>query len=99
MLVWLGPGSLAFGLAVLVAAAALGLFEHGTGVPTAGRSEGWAVLWGVLGVLVLGHVAGLVGSAAVLMRRRGSRRPRARALALSYDLVAGPLLLVGLCAA
>lgn len=97
-LVWLGPGSLALATAVLGAAAALGWFAHGEGVPTAGRSEGWAALWAALGVVSVGHVAGLLAGAAALIRRRAARGSRAWMLALAYDLVAAPLLLVGLWA-
>ena len=71
-------------------------FRHGPGVPTAGTTEAWNLIWFCLGLLVLGHVvsipASLVWVAARVRRRQ--RLGTALALILAYDALIALLLLV-----
>jgi hypothetical protein len=71
-------------------------FRHGPGVPTAGTTEAWNLVWLCLGLVVLGHVVSLPTSlvwAAARVRRR-QRLGTALALVLAYDAIVALLLLV-----
>jgi hypothetical protein len=69
-------------------------FRHGPGVPTAGTTEAWSLIWLCLGLIVVGHAvsvpASLVWAAARLRRRE--RLGIALGLIVAYDaLIALPL--------
>ena len=98
------PGAFALALAgpvsLLVVAAILILngeaFRHGPGVPTAGTSEAWTLIWLCAAIVVAGHAVSVIAAIAML-RHIVARRERFGwpiALALAYDLlVALPFLL------
>ena len=71
-------------------------FRHGPGVPTAGTTEAWILIWLCLGLLVLGHLvsvpASLVWIAARVRRRK--RLGIALTLIFAYDALIVLLLLV-----
>jgi hypothetical protein len=71
-------------------------FRHGPGVPTAGTTEAWNLIWLSLGLLVLGHVVSVPASLAwVAVRVRGRERlGTALSLILAYDTLIVFLVLV-----
>lgn len=75
-LLWSGP--LGIGLAALLLLASAPHFRHGPGAPTAGDERAWSAMWGALGLVALGCLAGLVANLAWLARAvLARRRPRA----------------------
>lgn len=88
-----GPGSVVVSAFLLVLNR--GAFRHGPGVPTAGATEAWDLIWLCLGLLVLGHVVSVpasLGWAAARVRRR-ERLGTALGLTVAYHaLVVLPLL-------
>ena len=71
-------------------------FRHGPGVPTAGTTEAWNLIWLCLGLVVLGHVVSIPASLtwiAARVRRR-ARLGTTLGLILAYDALVVLLLLV-----
>jgi hypothetical protein len=71
-------------------------FRHGPGVPTAGTTEAWNLIWLCLGLLVLGHVVS-VSTSLIWIAARVRRRERlgtALGLILAYDALVVLLLLI-----
>jgi hypothetical protein len=71
-------------------------FRHGPGVPTAGTTEAWNLIWLCLGLLVLAHVVS-VPTSLVWVSARVRRRERlgtALSLILGYDTLVALLVLV-----
>jgi hypothetical protein len=95
-LLFLGPISLGLALALLVAGR--GLFDHGPGVPTAGREEAWTLLWVCVGIVLLGQALGAGCALAGLLRRlwRHERPDRALRWSLLYAALVGLPILYGL---
>jgi hypothetical protein len=94
LVVFAGPASL-FAAALLLFLMR-GAFEHGPGVPTAGREEAWSAMWGALGLVVIGHLVSLVGSLVLVVLRVSRHRPLEGWLKLGLvysGLVALPLLI------
>lgn len=72
-----------------------GWFDYGSGMPSAGRTEGWNLIWLGLLIMVLGHAVSAVWVAARLLARSRSRGPWSRILvgSAAYHLVVIPLAL------
>lgn len=91
---WAGPGSVAVSIGLLILNARY--FDHGPGVPSAGREEAWTALWLAVLLLVSGHALSLVANLGWLIVRL-RRRTTIGAIAwirLGYHaLVPVPLLL------
>jgi hypothetical protein len=71
-------------------------FRHGPGVPTAGTTEAWNLIWLCLGLLVLGHLVSVPTSliwVAARVRHR-AHLGTALSLILVYDALIVLLLLV-----
>jgi hypothetical protein len=65
------------------------VFRHGPGVPTAGTTEAWTLIWLCAAIVVAGHAISVVAAIAEL-RRIVAMRERPGwpiALALVYDLL------------
>lgn len=71
-------------------------FRHGPGVPTAGTTEAWTLIWLCLGLLVLGHVVSVPTSLVWVAARVRRRQPLGTALSLilAYDALIALLVLV-----
>jgi hypothetical protein len=88
-----GPGSIV--ACVLLLLLNREAFRHGPGVPSAGSSEAWGLIWLCLGLLAVGHVVSVPTSLtwAATRWRRGERLGTALGLSVIYSaLVALPLL-------
>jgi len=70
---WAGPLSVALCVALVVSNGRA--FEHGPGVPTAGRPEGWTLIWLCLGLALAGHAVSVIAN-AVWFARAWKRRTR-----------------------
>ena len=58
LLLFVGPITVALAIAALIAGR--GWFDHGPGVPSAGRPEAWALMWGGGLLVVLGHLTSAI---------------------------------------
>jgi hypothetical protein len=88
-----GPISLL--LTGLLLIAGRGFFEHGPGVPSAGRVEAWGLIWVCLGLVGLGHAVSMPSTviALVVRLRRHEELDRALVAAVLYHALIGvPLL-------
>ncbi len=82
-----GPASLLVAAVVLVWNA--DAFRHGPGVPTAGTTEAWNLIWLCAALVVAAHVVSLI-AAARFLGRLATKRERLGwpiALAIAYDLL------------
>lgn len=68
-------GPLSIVATVLMLVAGRGYFEHGPGVPSAGRTEAWGLMWLGLALVVAGHAVSTLGLAAYVMIRLRRRAP------------------------
>lgn len=74
VVLWAAP--LGAVMALVALAAGTPFLGSGPGVPTAGDTRGWTVIWGSLGLVVAGCAIGLVATTAWLARSwRHTHRP------------------------
>jgi hypothetical protein len=46
-----------------------GYFDHGPGVPSAGRTEAWSLMWLGLALVMAGHLVSILGLATFALLR------------------------------
>ena len=85
-------GPLALTLTILMLVAGRGYFEHGPGVPTAGRTEAWTLMWLGLALVLSGNATSTLGLATFALLRWRRREP----LTVAAWWSTGYLLLVAL---